>query len=106
MRFHALAFVSIILAILIAGCQYSTRSNTTEPLAKQSRQLGYIAERRYATTSMHEAWTLAGEPVDMTLVRSSGSGPFPLVIYLPGLGGAIQRWRRPGGMRGQKPVTR
>jgi dienelactone hydrolase len=86
MRSHALVLVSIILAILIAGCQHSTRSNTTEPVAKQPRQPGYIAEQRYATTSIYEAWTLAGEPVDMTLLRPSGSGLFPLVIYLPGLG--------------------
>jgi dienelactone hydrolase len=87
MRFHALVFISIILAILVAGCQHSTRSNNaTEPVAKQPRQPGYIAERRYATTSMLEAWTVAGEPVEMTLVRPSGNDLFPLVIYLPGLG--------------------
>jgi dienelactone hydrolase len=108
MRSHALVFVSIILAVLIAGCQHSTRSNTAEPVAKQPRQPGYVAEQRYATTSMHEAWTLAGEPVDMTLVRPSGSDLFPLVIYLPGLGepsSAGAAWRHAWAQAGYAVVS-
>jgi dienelactone hydrolase len=94
---RALVGISIVLAMLVAGCQHSTRSDATEPVARQPRQPGYMAEQRYATTSILEAWTLAGEPVEMTLVRPSGNGLFPLVIYLPGLGepsSAGAAWRQ------------
>jgi dienelactone hydrolase len=74
------------LSILVAACQHAPRSNATEPVAKQARPAGYQAEQRYATTSILEAWTLAGQPVEMTLVRPTGSDVFPLLIYLPGLG--------------------
>jgi dienelactone hydrolase len=66
-------------------------------VAKQARAAGYKSEQRYATTSILEAWTLAGEPVEMTLVRPTGSDVFPLVIYLPGLGetsSAGAAWRQ------------
>lgn len=97
MRSRALFGISIVLATLVGGCQHSTRPNATEPVAKQPRQSGYKAEQRYATTSTLEAWTLAGEPVEMTLVRPLGSNVFPLVIYLPGLGepsSAGAAWRQ------------
>jgi hypothetical protein len=55
-------------------------------VATQPHQPGYIAEQRYATTTIHETWTLAGEPVEMTVVRPTGNGVLPLIIYLPGLG--------------------
>jgi hypothetical protein len=100
---RALRFLSIILTILVAGCHQSTRPDTTEAVVKQPRQPGYMTEQRYATTSIHEAWTPAGEPVEMTLVRPLGNNLFPLVIYLPGLeelssGGAAWRhaWAEAG----------
>jgi dienelactone hydrolase len=94
---RTLACIAIVLATLVAGCQHSTRSNATEPVASQARPPGYKAEQRYATTSILEAWTLAGEPVEMTLVRPTGNDVFPLVIYLPGLGepsSAGAAWRQ------------
>jgi hypothetical protein len=57
---------------------------------------------------MHEAWTLAGEPVDMTVVRPSGSDLFPLVIYLPGLGepsSAGDAWRHAWAQAGYAVVS-
>jgi dienelactone hydrolase len=86
MRSRALFLISIVLAISVLGCQHAPRSVAAEPVAKQSRQAGYVAEQRYSTTAIHETWTLAGEPVDVTLVRPSANEPLPLVIYLPGLG--------------------
>jgi dienelactone hydrolase len=103
MRFRAFVLISMIFGVLLAGCHHSMRSHPSEPVAKQPSQPGYTAEQRYATTWQYEAWTLAGEPVEMTLVRPSGNGLFPLVIYLPGLGessngGAVwrQAWAQGG----------
>jgi len=45
-----------------------------------------VAEQRYATTTIHDGWTLGGEPIEVTLLRPPGSGPYPLVLYPPGLG--------------------
>jgi dienelactone hydrolase len=97
MRSRAFVCIPIVLAALIGGCQHSTRPSATEPVATQARQPGYKAEQRYATTSILEAWTLADEPVETTLVRPSGNDVFPLVIYLPGLGepsSAGAAWRQ------------
>ena len=94
---RVLVCIAMALSMLVAACQHAPRSNATEPVAKQGRAAGYKSEQRYATTSILEAWTLAGEPVEMTLVRPSGNGLFPLVIYLPGLGepsSAGAAWRQ------------
>ena len=82
------AFVPIaaVLAALLAGCQHAPRSNTIEPVAQAHRQPGYVAEQRYVTSAIREAWILGGESVEVILLRPSGDGVFPLVIYLPGLG--------------------
>jgi dienelactone hydrolase len=76
----------MIVAFMGAGCHQMTRSNVAQPAPQPPHQPGYMAEQRYATTSIHETWTLGGEPIDVTLLRPSGDGRFPLVIYLPGLG--------------------
>jgi dienelactone hydrolase len=86
MRARTLVFIPIMLGVVVGGCHHAMRSHPSEPVAQQPSQPGYMAEQRYATTWTYEAWTLAGEPVEMTLVRPSGNGLFPLVIYLPGLG--------------------
>jgi dienelactone hydrolase len=76
----------VIVVTLMAGCQQTTRPGMSESAAKATHQNGYTAEQHYATSSMHEAWLLGAEPVEITLLRPAGQGPFPLVIYLPGLG--------------------
>lgn len=89
--------ISIVLVALLAGCQHASRHHATEPAAQQSPQPGYKAAQHYATTSTLEAWKLAGEPIEMTLVRPAGAAVLPLVIYLPGLGepsSAGAAWRQ------------
>src|SRR5271169_232092 len=81
-----LLFILAIATVLVAACQQSTRPTMAESVPKPPRQPGYTAEQHYTTNSIHESWTLGGEPAEITLVRPSGRGPFPLVIYLPGLG--------------------
>lgn len=92
-----LLLTSAIAVILVAGCQQTTRPNVAESVPKPPHRPGYIAEQRYATSSVHETWTLGGEPVEVTLLRPSGNGTFPLVIYLPALGepsNAGAAWRQ------------
>jgi dienelactone hydrolase len=75
-----------IAATLIAGCQQTSRPVMSESAPNAAHQPGYTAEQHYATSSIHEAWLLGGETVEITLLRPPGRGPFPLIIYLPGLG--------------------
>ena len=89
--------ISLMLAFTVVGCQQATRPNVAESTPKPPRQPGYVAEQRYATTTTRDSWTLGGEPVEVTLLRPPGSGPYPLVIYLPGLGespNAGSAWRQ------------
>ncbi len=80
------ACLSLMLAFTVVGCQQATRPNVAESTPRPPRQPGYVAEQRYATTTIHDRWTLGDEPIEVTLLRPPGSGPYPLVIYLPGLG--------------------
>ena len=97
MRSRIVACNLMILVMMVGGCQQATRPNMAESTAKPPRQSGYVTEQRYAATSIRETWTLGGEPIEITLLRPSGNGPFPLVIYLPGLGeptNAGAAWRQ------------
>lgn len=92
-----LLLVAAIATLLAAGCQQTTRPNMADSVPKPPRRSGYVAEQHYATASLREAWSLGGEPVEVTLLRPSGNGLFPLVIYLPGLGepsNAGAAWRQ------------
>ena len=89
--------ISIVLPAFLAGCQHSSRHHATDPAAQQPGPPGYKAAQHYTTTSTLEAWKLAGEPVEMTLLRPVGTSVVPLVIYLPGLGepsSAGAAWRQ------------
>ena len=79
----------MLLPMLLAaatGCQTPTRSSEVDQPARQAPEAGYTAEQRYAVTSTHETWALGDDALDITLVRPSGQGPFPVIVYLPGLG--------------------
>jgi dienelactone hydrolase len=76
----------MLLAVALSGCQTPTRSNLVEQPSRQVREPGYTVKQRYAVTGIHETWSLGDDTLDVTLLRPSGHGPFPLIVYLPGLG--------------------
>jgi dienelactone hydrolase len=55
-----------------------------------------VPGRHYETTATQDTWTLDGSLVDVTLMVPTSGGPYPLVLYLPGLGEACDAglsWR-------------
>jgi len=97
MRVRILVVAALLSGLSLGGCTSAVRSDTPGSTPAQSRQAGYVPEQHYTTSSTHEAWTLGGQPVEITLTRPSGNARFPLVIYLPGLGessSAGAAWRQ------------
>jgi dienelactone hydrolase len=88
-RAHArcIALLPIVLAVAISGCQTATHASRYEqPSPIKARDPGYASEQRYAVTIAHETWMLGDDALDVTLTRPSAEGPFPMVVYMPGLG--------------------
>jgi len=76
----------MLLVAAVSGCQTPTRSARTEQSPQPAREPGYTTEQRYTVASEHQTWTLGDHTYDVSVVRPSGSGSFPLIVYLPGLG--------------------
>ena len=95
---------AILLAgiFLLAGCA-ATRDGPRYPEgplpapARTSDASAYAAAKHALLAPVAATWNARGEEVDVTLLAPSARGPFPLVVYLPGLGespGAGSAWRR------------
>src|SRR5258705_321132 len=92
----------LVAAALLAAC-----AGTRDPARPDSGPLptpprasdgvAYMAEKHALAPAVPATWAVRGDEVDITLLMPSGRGPFPLVVYLPGLGessAAGSAWRR------------
>ncbi len=91
---------SLLIASLIclanAGCASRSTDNAGVAAVKTTGNNGYVPGRHYETTATQDTWTLDGSLVDVTLMVPTSGGPYPLVLYLPGLGEACDAglsWR-------------
>ncbi len=85
-----------LLAIaLLSACAQPHRPPPDEK-PKFAHGHGYTAERRYATTPLHETWDRRDNVIDVELLTPTSPGRYPLIVYLPGLGEAANagnQWR-------------
>jgi dienelactone hydrolase len=95
--------IASLICLADAGCASRSTDNTSAAAVKTSASNGYVPSRHYETTSAQDTWTLDGSLVDVTLMVPTPGGPYPLVLYLPGLGEACdaglswrQAWARAG----------
>ncbi|MEY4718277.1 MAG: hypothetical protein RL563_895 [Pseudomonadota bacterium] len=58
----------------------------TEKLSEILQQGGYQAPRTLAIESRSQQWYNAGAELQVTITAPTSPGPYPLIIYLPGLG--------------------
>src|SRR5258706_655057 len=88
----------LLVAATLAGCATSQRS--TGPLVAPPRLYDDTIYRKPTLSlaaPVHSTWQVRDDELDVTLLVPSDRGPFPLVIYLPGLGessNAGSAWRR------------
>ena len=96
-----LGFVlALALAWSMSGCQSGPPALPDLATALQRlAESGYRPQRAYETEALHDVWSRGELQLDVSFVAPSspGEGPFPLLVYLPGLGqssssGAL--WRR------------
>jgi hypothetical protein len=91
-------FLLLCIAALLAGCASSTRPEA--PLAPPPRatdDAAYVPAKHTLGAPTAATWSIGGEEFDVTLLAPAERGPFPLVLYLPGLGessAAGAAWRR------------
>ena len=97
-RTVAALFWSGLVATALASCALpDARIKAAEAAAARHVERGYRVDRRYATVSAHETWTMGADIVDVSVVMPAGTASFPLVVYLPGLGESSASgaaWRR------------
>lgn len=83
---------AIGLAVLLGACSGPAPRDPTRPdpareqQTRQFAQRGYHAESRHAFDTSADRWSADGREIDVVLSVPHGDGPFPLVLYLPGLG--------------------
>jgi predicted dienelactone hydrolase len=89
---------ALLAAALLAGCA-STRhdAGSIAPPPRASDAIAYAAPKLALAAPVATTWTVRGEELDVTLLAPAERGPFPLIVYLPGLGessAAGAAWRR------------
>jgi dienelactone hydrolase len=84
-RLHWKMPVAVAAACLLmfAGC---TSTHKPEVTLRQLVDRGYAPKPRYAISVRHETWRRGETSLDTSFIAPTGGGPFPLIIYLPGLG--------------------
>jgi predicted dienelactone hydrolase len=95
-REAVIVLVNVALFALM-GCSTIQPSEQTPTIVQQHAGNGYIVKKPHDTTVVHQTWQIGTDAVDITLTMPTGSGLYPLVIYLPGLGessNAGVQWRR------------
>lgn len=88
--------VLVGITLLLTGCSTTQPSEQTQTVVEQHAENGYIVKQPHDTASVHQTWQIGTDAVDITLILPIGSGIYPLVIYLPGLGessNAGAQWR-------------
>lgn len=75
---------SAVLALV--GCATRHPTDQIPTAVTRHESSGYIAQQASGSTSITEVWTVGGRSVDINATLPDGSGPYPLVLYLPGLG--------------------
>lgn len=96
-RQRAAVIVSVGITLLLIGCSTTQPSEQTQTVVEQHAENGYIVKQTHDTASVHQTWQFGTDAVDNTLILPTGSGIYPFVIYLPGLGessNAGAQWRR------------
>jgi len=79
--------LAFAVAMALLGCKSAPPSPPEPELVLQKlASRGYAAERHNEVTAVRETWVDGEAPLDVSLIEPTGPGPFPLVIYLPGLG--------------------
>lgn len=81
---------------LLAACGNS-RPRPDDGAEQRFAQRGYRPERRYDSESLRQTWFFEEDGVDVALLLPREAGPFPLLLYLPGLGESADAglaWRR------------
>jgi len=76
-----------LAAMTLASCAIpDIRAKAAEAAVERHVERGYLADRKYATVSTRDSWTIDGDTVDVSLIAPGGTQSLPLVVYLPGLG--------------------
>lgn len=92
--------VGLFLIPLVAGCAaagHERRYGSNEEAPRRVLPPGYQAQQQFPTTTLRESWTLGASAVAINLLLPEGSGSFPLILYLPGLGEPVEggaAWRK------------
>jgi len=98
----SMPLLCVAVIALLSGCA-GTRGAAPYPSgplpvpARASDALAYGAAKHSLADPASATWTVRGEEVDVTLLAPAERGPFPLLVYLPGLGessAAGSAWRR------------
>lgn len=90
----------VLACAVLTGCATHDqvwRREGEESHVRRTTAPGYLAEQKYATTSIRESWTLGADPVEVSMLVPQATRKLPLVIYLPGLGEPAEAglaWRR------------
>lgn len=97
-----------LLLSVVSGCALRSPPPRPDLTLQQVTDRGYIAERRYVTSSLRENWNYGDALLDVTFVAPSQPGPFPLIVYLPGLGESATAgslWRNAWAQAGYAVLT-
>jgi dienelactone hydrolase len=95
--------IAIAVVLGASGCQSRPPTPPAppdlEPKLQALVQSGYVPDRRYATEALLETWNDGDQELEVSFVAPAtpGGGPYPLIVYLPGLGeppGSGALWRR------------
>ena len=104
-------FAPLVLLALLAACSSGPPALPNhEPELRQISDTGYVPRRKYGTTTLRENWGSPDARIDVSVIApsSTGDAPFPLIVYLPGLGEpatAGQLWRKAWAEAGYSVVS-
>ncbi len=77
----------LALGLALPGCKSAPATATKpEATARKLAEHGYTPESHFGTALLRETWLHGDTPLDVSLLQPDTRGPFPLVIYMPGLG--------------------
>lgn len=83
-RFLSLGAGALVLSMVVA-CGNS-RPRPDDSAERRLAERGYRPERHFGSESLRQTWFLEEDSIDMALLMPKDVGPFPLLLYLPGLG--------------------
>ena len=83
-RFLSLGAGALVLN-MVAACGNS-RPRPDDSAERRLAERGYRPERHFGSESLRQTWFLEEDSVDVALLMPKESSPFPLLLYMPGLG--------------------